>query len=167
MTRSKNNYIFQNEIEDGRMNNLTTAGKVNDKPIPASEPVAESYTTAKEIEQGKYMNLLYLVNQTKGNLVLIKKMIGLYLKQTPELIDAMKKGIANEDWVIVNTSAHKMIPSFWMMGIDPAMEKIAKIIQEKSSSRKDIGQISQLLLKLEKGCMLACGELEIVSSRLA
>ncbi len=94
-------------------------------------------------------------------------MIGLYLKQTPELIDAMKLGITDNDWVMVNTSAHKMIPSFWMMGIDPAMEKIAKVIQEKSSGRKDVAQIPQLLLTLENGCLLACGELAIVSSRLA
>ncbi len=109
---------------------------------------------------GKYVDLTYLMNQTKNNVPLAKKMVALYIKQTPELIQTMKKAAMENDWATVNGAVHKMIPSFWMMGIDPGLEKIAKIIQEHSLKEEKLVEIPELLDKLELGCSLACNELE-------
>src|ERR1044072_2276295 len=85
------------------------------------------------VMSGKHVDLTYLFKQAKGNPELIKKMTSLYLKQTPELLDTIIKGTEEKNWPEVNTAVHKMIPSFWLMGIDPSLALIAKTIQEYSS----------------------------------
>ncbi len=109
---------------------------------------------------GLYTNLDYLRKQSKGNPVLMKKMIEIYLRQTPELLNLIKQGIEEKDWASVYTSVHKMIPSFWMMGIDSRIEKIAKIIQEHASNKEYTEEIPNLFSQLEDGSLQACKELK-------
>ena len=54
------------------------------------------------------------------------EMIGLYLKQTPPLINQMKQGLHDKDWDSVYTAAHKLIPSFSIMGIHKDFEDLCK-----------------------------------------
>lgn len=123
--------------------------------------IAPDVTQTWPFEKGKYTDLSYLRKQTKGNQELMKKMITLYLKQTPELLNTIKEGTEVKDWVTVNTAVHKMIPSFWMMGIDPVFEKMSKTLQEHTSKNEFTEEIPQLVLQLEAGCLLACKELEV------
>jgi HPt (histidine-containing phosphotransfer) domain-containing protein len=89
----------------------------------------------------------------------MKEMIRLYLDQTPGLIDIMKKSQANKDWDSIQGAAHKMIPSFSIMGIHPEFENLCKMVQEYASTRQHLDEIPGLILKLEKICDQACQEL--------
>lgn len=133
------------------------------KKVTASPELSEQ---TWPLEKGKYTDLSYLRKQTKGNQELMKKMILLYLKQTPELLNTIKQGTAEKDWVTVNTAVHKMIPSFWMMGIDSVFEKMSKTLQEHTSKNEFTEEIPELVSKLEEGCMLACKELQVAVERL-
>ena len=54
------------------------------------------------------------------------EMISLYLKQTPELIGAMKNSFQTKDWDSLHAAVHKIIPLFVIVGINNKFENIAK-----------------------------------------
>jgi HPt (histidine-containing phosphotransfer) domain-containing protein len=90
------------------------------------------------------------------------EMIALYLKQTPPLINQMKKSLLDKDWDLVYASAHKLIPSFSIVGIHKDFEDAAKKIQEYSITQKHLEEIQGLVLRIENVCSNAFGELEEV-----
>jgi CheY-like chemotaxis protein len=108
----------------------------------------------------KYVDLTFLKKRTKDNPELIAEMIELYLKQTPPLIKQLKLGLNDKDWSSVYTAAHKLIPSFSIMGIHQDFEDAAKKIQEYSGTQQHLGEIPELVTKVENACSGACKELE-------
>jgi len=112
------------------------------------------------IYKPKCIDLTYLVKRTKANPGLMMEMIELYLKQTPSLISKMKEGVRNKDWDSIFEAAHKLIPSFSIVGIHKDFETIARLIQEYSGTKKHLNKIRELALQLEKVCSKACDELE-------
>ncbi len=120
------------------------------------------------------VELSYLNRLTKSNPVLMMEMISAYLDQTPVLIRALKKGLQNHDWDLLYASAHKIIPSFAMMGMDNQFETLAKEIQQYALSRKNAAipvtvlledsneqdKLTQFVWQLEVECNQACKELE-------
>jgi CheY-like chemotaxis protein len=106
-----------------------------------------------------YVDLNFLKRRTKSNPVLMTEMITLYLKQTPPLVEAMKLSLRDKDWKTLYKAAHKMVPSFSIMGMNPEFENMAKKIQESAHHQQPDG-ISDLVMELETACMKACNELE-------
>jgi CheY-like chemotaxis protein len=120
-------------------------------PSPESSPIAG---------RTKCVDLTYLYKRTRANPELMMEMIDLYLEQTPSLIGKMKQGLSNQDWALLYTSAHKIIPSFSIMGIQKDNEDIARKIQEYSASKQNLNEIPELILKLDAVCSKACEELK-------
>ncbi|HBH85827.1 MAG: hypothetical protein A2X05_00360 [Bacteroidetes bacterium GWE2_41_25] len=116
--------------------------------------------TKKPDDTVKCIDLSYLTGRTKSNPELMAEMIELYLKQTPPLISKMKHGVNNKEWDSVYDAAHKLIPSFSIMGIDKEFENMAKLIQEYAGSKNHVNKIQEMALKLEAVCTRACNELK-------
>lgn len=114
----------------------------------------------------KYTNLDYLNQRTKSNSKLIMEMISLYLEQTTPLVKTMKQGLLDNDWNSIRAAAHKMIPSFSIMGISAEYETMARQIQEDSTAQQNIDRVADLVLKLENVCAHACMELEEEFNRI-
>lgn len=123
------------------------------------KPGEKTNLTASEVTS-KSIDLTYLRERTKSNPKLMSEMISIYLKQTPQLIYAMNEGLKETDWDILQASAHKMIPSFSIMGISAEYEIIAKKIQECATNKENYNGLSLLIQQLEIGCKTACLELE-------
>lgn len=111
-------------------------------------------------EKLRCTDLKYLNTRTKSNPTLMSEMISLYLQQTPSLIEAMKKGLKEQDWGILSAAAHKMIPSFSIVGMNTDFENMARKIQEFASSQEQNGTVLEMVLKIEEACNQACKELE-------
>ena len=120
----------------------------------------------EENVQDKCINLDYLNLRTKSHPKLMMEMIAAYLEQTPTLISTMKQSLIDEDWDLLYASAHKMIPSFSIMGISPDFENMAKKIQEYAMTKKQAEGIPDLVFHLEKICSQACTELEVEFNRI-
>jgi len=88
------------------------------------------------------------------------EMISLYLEQTPPLINTMKQSWHDKDWNSLYTAAHKIIPSFSIMGISVDFENMAKKIQEYASTQQQTDGIPDLVLQIENICKQACSELK-------
>jgi PAS domain S-box-containing protein len=133
---------------------------------PYLPKAAEADSDAKmdnqnESEKTKCINLDYLNIRTKSNPKLMMEMISIYLQQTPPLIDAMQQSVLDKDWNLLASAAHKIIPSFSIMGMSPDLEIIAKQVQEAANTGKITDQIAQMVVQLETICMQACKELEL------
>ena len=129
------------------------------KKSPFSDLAKEELTI--ENLKTKCIDLNYLHQRTKSNPVLMMEMISLYLAQTPTLINAMKQSLQDKNWELLYSSAHKIIPSFSIMGINTDFEKMAKKIQDFASTQVLADGIPDMLLQLENICLQACKELEV------
>jgi len=88
------------------------------------------------------------------------EMITLYLEQTPPLIEAMRDAATQEDWTTLQAIAHKLIPSFSIVGIHTDYENMTRNILEYANSKKRFAEIPALVHQLETVCTQACLELE-------
>jgi len=130
------------------------------KPILLKNKEKENTQTLLSENRTKYVDLTYLKTHTKANPKLMMEMIALYLKQTPPLINAMKQSLNDKDWNSLFATAHKMIPSFSIMGIHKDFEEMAKKIQEYSHTQQHLDEVEELILQLETICSQACKELK-------
>jgi PAS domain S-box-containing protein len=125
---------------------------------------SKSNTNAKndndDNKETQYTNLEYLKVRTKSNPKLMMEMISLFLDQTPSLVSAMKKSTVEKDWRALQAVAHKMIPSFSIVGINHTFENMARQIQENASKEQNAENIPALVAQLEEMFVHACGELE-------
>jgi len=117
---------------------------------------AESEDAAKQ----KYTDLGYLVKRTKSDPDMMMEMISLYLEQIPPLISIMKQSLLDKDWQSLYGAAHKIIPSFSIMGIRSDFENMARKVQEYAKTQQDTDTIPDLMLQLEHICGQACIELQ-------
>ncbi len=108
----------------------------------------------------KCTDLNYLSSRTKSNAKLMMNMISLYLEQTPPLIHTMRKSWEDADWEVLQSSVHKLIPSFSIMGISEDFENMAKKVKDYAQSRLKTDDIEEMVLKIEHVCNRACSELE-------
>jgi PAS domain S-box-containing protein len=128
---------------------------------PALVKLAEKQKDMKVVkEKIKYINLVYLNQRTKSNPALMVEMIASYLQQTPPLINTIKQSLEEKNWELLGAAAHKMIPSFSIMGISTDFENMAKKIQEFAMAQEKTEGVADLVLQLEKICLLACEELQ-------
>ncbi|MEX1241810.1 MAG: response regulator, partial [Cyclobacteriaceae bacterium] len=108
----------------------------------------------------KCTNLEYLTRRTKSDPRLMMEMISLFLGQTDSLIGTMKQAVLDKDWKLLRATAHKMIPSFSIVGIDPYFEGMAKQVQEYAGTGEQMEQIPEMVLQLIDVLGQACSELE-------
>ena len=114
----------------------------------------------KQIQTIKYVDLSYLSQLTKANAKLMTEMIEVYLKQTPPLLNSMKQSFRDKDWKLLKATAHKIIPSFAIMGINTQYEDLAKKIQEYAEKLDHALELNDMVLQLEKVCLQSFVELE-------
>lgn len=122
----------------------------NQKQINATE-------TKKQL---KCINLNYLFERTKSRTDLIVEMINVYLEETPPLIRTLKQSCTQKDWDSVAAAAHKIIPSFSIMGMSIDYENMAQKIQKLASTRQHTEEIADMIIAVENICNQAYKELE-------
>lgn len=119
-------------------------------------------TSLKEnaVAKVKCINLEYLNTRTKSNPKMMKEMIKIYLEQTPTLIISMRTSFNAQDWNLLSSAAHKMIPSFSIMGMSKDFEDMARKIQNFANTQLHSEDIERMVVQLETICGQACEELQ-------
>jgi PAS domain S-box-containing protein len=125
-------------------------------PVVTGKNLKDEKDTGKK---PKSTNLDYLNLRTKSDPALMMEMISAYLIQTPALVKAMKKGLRDKDWDSLQAAAHKIIPSFSIVGINAGFESMAKKVQEYSRTKQYTNELPDLISQLEIVCNQACKEL--------
>jgi HPt (histidine-containing phosphotransfer) domain-containing protein len=88
------------------------------------------------------------------------KMLGLYLHQTPGLVDNLKTYLLEENWDALTEAAHKMIPSFAIVGMDRGYTNMASRLQQLASKEHGNLEIPGLVRSIDCICSQACKELQ-------
>jgi PAS domain S-box-containing protein len=109
----------------------------------------------------KCIDLSFLNKRTKSDPELMMKMIQLYLAQTPPLVTSMIQSMDKKEWTSLSSAAHKLIPSFSIVGIHKDFENMAFKIQEFSGSEKHINELTEWVTKIGNICSQACEELTL------
>jgi hypothetical protein len=78
----------------------------------------------------------------------------------------MKQSLQDKDWNLLSSAAHKMIPSFSIMGISSDFENMAKQVKEYAGLQQQADGIDNLVLQLENVCVQACKELKEEYNRI-
>lgn len=112
-------------------------------------------------KQERYVDLTYLRQRTKADPVLMEQMISLYLGQTTLLIKEMRAGVEREDWKTLQAVAHKMIPSFSIVGISKKYEDMARVLQDGAVVTDGGEHMRSVVVTLENILTKACEELEL------
>lgn len=113
-----------------------------------------------QTEKVQYVDLSYLSKLTKSNPKLMTEMIQAYLKQTPALISSMVSSYKTKDWALLKASVHKMIPSFYIVGIHPEFTQLALKIQNYAEQLELSVELNDLIGKLEQVLLQSVQELE-------
>jgi PAS domain S-box-containing protein len=121
----------------------------------------DSLNQAENVAIERCINLEYLAKHTRSNPGLMMEMIAIYLQQTPPLITQMKESVLAKDWTTLGAAAHKIIPSFSIMGMHVEFENMAKKIQEFAHYQKQAEDITDMVLKIEAVCEQAYKELNV------
>ncbi len=106
------------------------------------------------------INLSYLLSKTKSNPTIMMEMISLYLDQTPILLKSMRTSLQEKNWKGLAASAHKILPSFSIMGINSDFEKMTIQIKDFAHAKEQNSSITDLLAQIELVCLQACTELK-------
>ncbi|NVO86658.1 PAS domain S-box protein [Hymenobacter terrestris] len=140
------------------------------KQASSHAPAAEDLEGELQDPPFTCVNFDYLKRITKSEMRMAE-MIRLYLQEIPQLVQTMKKSIAERNWIGLKMATHSIIPTFATMGIDPQYEDIAKAIQALAvililkdtgdwESDESQARIHTLFGKIETVCALAARELE-------
>ena len=113
-----------------------------------------------QVTRDRCIDLEYLIHRTKNDPQLMKEIITLYLEQTPTLIKAMKESFQNKNWNSLQAAAHKMIPSFSIMGISVDYENMARTIKDCVHAQLEMDRVPDLIKQIEQVCNQACSELK-------
>ena len=120
----------------------------------------EKQAGSNKNQMEKYIDLKYLAQRTKADPGLMTQMISLYLGQTAPLIKEMMEAARTSEWKDLQSVAHKMIPSFSIVGIDRQYEDLAKKVQEYCRTGEQEQEIRDAVIILENVLTAACQELE-------
>lgn len=135
---------------------ILNQSKLNKLPQNQIDKFEDNIVTEEKI---RCINLGYLNQRTKSNPKLMMEMITLYLGQVPPLVQTMKQSLADQNWSLLVASAHKMIPSFSIVGISSNYENMAKKIQELATAPEKSEEIKDLVQEIDDVCQQACVEL--------
>jgi PAS domain S-box-containing protein len=109
----------------------------------------------------KVTDLKYLTQRTKSDPLLMSEMISLFLGQTTPLLKEMKDSLRNQDWQMLYSIVHKIIPSLSIIGMDASYIEMTKTLQDNARNAQNINEIIKSAGMLDQLLMDACDELQL------
>ena len=116
----------------------------------SNELFQSNNSSQKKAGSGKVYDLSKIRKMVEGDEVMIRKMVGMFLDKTPELLQEMQDHMSQDAWVEVGKLAHRLKSSLNLMGVDALYDNIRMIEkysfdEEDTSNRKAIPQLIEEL----------------------
>jgi len=111
-----------------------------------TEPPAESY---------RFIDLTYMKDISKGNLIYEKKVISQFITFIPQDLIALQEAYQQQDFKKINTVAHNMKTSVAIMGLLPILKACLDILE---FSNADTPAVSTAIAELDSICKNAVTE---------
>ncbi|MCL6259815.1 response regulator [Aquiflexum sp. TKW24L] len=94
-------------------------------------------------------NFEYLDRITSSDQDLMHEVINMYLSETPKYLEDVLSSLDNKDWKGLYLAAHKIVPSFQIVGISPEHAAIAMDIQKFSKNESERHRLPALVNELQ------------------
>ena len=104
--------------------------------------------------ENKIINLSFLNNLADGNTDFVKKMLEIYLKQTPENLVALEKHFLNQNYVELGAIAHKMRSSVPYVGLTE-VEKLLEKMEYEARLKINLDKFPEAISSIVHLCELS------------
>lgn len=104
------------------------------------------------------LDLSYLEEIANGNTEFIVEMIDLFLQQAPEILGQIHEKISKKEWNAAGSLAHKLKPTFAMIGIHKGKE-LSERIEKNSRGGIDLSGLGVLVDELDSLSKITMGKL--------
>lgn len=110
------------------------------------------------------IDLELLNSVSQGDKTFLKTMFDIFLKQTPECIEDLNKGLEGKDFSVIKAAAHKMKSSMGLMGMKTTEINCQKV--EESSKNEDMVEVTKLIELIKSDCEVAFKKVNIELEKL-
>lgn len=120
--------------------------------------------------ENKIIDLSFLTNLADGNSDFIKKMLEIYLKQTPENLHSLELSLENQNYRELAATAHKMRSSVPYVGLHEAekmLEKLEYEAKQKINTEKFTDTVAELIKICETSLIQVKEELSLLNQMAA
>ncbi len=107
-----------------------------------------------------------LTQITGGDPVMIREMLGLFLRLAPDSVSRMNGHLAIQDWRALAREAHKFKPSTMYMGLSSVYGYL-ELVEETARGNPDADLLSRLLKDIDAECAAAFPQLQLLLQGLA
>jgi HPt (histidine-containing phosphotransfer) domain-containing protein len=114
----------------------------------------------------KTIDLTYLKSLSNGSDKFIKKMLLLFLEQTPEAVRNLEVHLKNKDWGALKITAHKLKASYMFLGIKEIPDIIASV-EEYAAEQIHLDLLPDMIFKIKEVFSRVINELEREKKALA
>jgi HPt (histidine-containing phosphotransfer) domain-containing protein len=104
------------------------------------------------------IDLTYLEEIACGNKDFLVEMIDLFMAQAPEILDQIHDKISKKEWTAAGSLAHKLKPTFAMIGIMNGKE-LSEKIEKNARAGLELSTLPDLVVELESLCKITMGKL--------
>lgn len=105
------------------------------------------------------VDLTYITELSRGNKAFIKEIISIFLAENPGEIDILEKAVADNDFELVKTTAHKLKSTIPFLGLDKVVGQDVFEMEDLAAQRSNMPRIKEHLLKVKQACDKAYEEL--------
>lgn len=114
----------------------------------------------KNNNENKITDLSYLIGLSKGDKVFVKKMITVFLEETPKEVNILEESVNQTDYEVIKASAHKLKSTIPFIGLDKIIGKEVNEIESLARENNGIENIRTSFKKIKESFELASVELE-------
>jgi CheY-like chemotaxis protein len=105
-------------------------------------------------------DLRYLHELSSGNESFTRRMAFVFCSQSPIFIEQMQNAVATNNWAGLRTVAHKMKPTFKMMGVSEGEVLLEYLEIFGYAENTDLSKTKAYIKRIEQLCELAYAELQ-------
>ena len=107
----------------------------------------------------RYTNLSYLKESSANNEAFVKEMVSIFLRQTPEFLDALELQLQNKNILEFRQVLHKLKPTISFMGI-AVLEGTVRRMEKAAKETLDYDELAAGVKEMKAVCAFANKELE-------
>lgn len=108
------------------------------------------------------LDLSFLYEIADGSNEFIVETIGMFLQQTPELLQATSSAIAAQDWAVAASAAHKLKPNLGFFGMLNSQAILQEVETECKGGQPDAAAVQQKFATVQQIINSNLDELERV-----
>ena len=106
-----------------------------------------------DLSNQRHTNLEKIRIQTQSDPNLMVDLINIYLEQTPGLVKTMRAAMSQQDWPLLKAAAHKIKPSFRIVGeVAIGVQLASEIEQQAAETAPTSHGLEPVISKLESLC---------------